>query len=108
MGNRLPQRLLLDPPSLLDERVFPGTSAGVTGYPGLYFLGLHNQYSRGSSLIHWVRHDAEYIASQARACAAAARPGDKSGDDNPGEEPASADHRGWRPGPAAGTSAGRR
>jgi len=41
----------------------PRHQRGVTGFPGLYFLGMHNQYSRGSSLIYWVRHDAAYIAS---------------------------------------------
>jgi len=39
---------------------------GVTQSPGLYFLGMKNQYSRGSSLIHWVRHDAEFIVEQLR------------------------------------------
>ena len=39
----------------------PRHQRGVTESPGLFFLGMHNQYSRGSSLIHWVRHDAAYI-----------------------------------------------
>jgi putative flavoprotein involved in K+ transport len=58
----------------------PRHQRGVTGSPGLYFLGMHNQYSRGSSLIHWVRHDAAYITGQARAHATRARAGAASGD----------------------------
>ena len=37
---------------------------GVTGSPGLYFLGLTWQYTRGSALIGWVGDDAAYIADQ--------------------------------------------
>jgi putative flavoprotein involved in K+ transport len=37
---------------------------GVTNSPGLYFLGLTWQYTRGSALIGWVRDDAAYIADQ--------------------------------------------
>jgi hypothetical protein len=54
---------------------------------------MHNQYSRGSSLIHWVRHDAQYIVSQVRARAAVAQPGAGTSDDNPGERPVSTDDR---------------
>jgi putative flavoprotein involved in K+ transport len=35
---------------------------GVTRAPGLYFLGLPWQYTRGSALIGWVKDDAEYLA----------------------------------------------
>jgi putative flavoprotein involved in K+ transport len=49
----------------------PRHQRGVTESSGLYFLGMHNQYSRGSSLIYWVRHDAAYITSQLQAHAAA-------------------------------------
>jgi putative flavoprotein involved in K+ transport len=35
---------------------------GVTDAPGLYFLGLTWQYTRGSALIGWVKDDAEFIA----------------------------------------------
>ena len=35
---------------------------GVTDVPGLYFLGLTWQHTRGSALIGWVRDDAEFIA----------------------------------------------
>jgi putative flavoprotein involved in K+ transport len=37
---------------------------GVTGLPGLYFLGLTWQWTRGSALIGWVKDDAEFIAQQ--------------------------------------------
>ena len=32
--------------------------------PGLYFLGLYWQHTRGSALLGWVKDDAEYIATQ--------------------------------------------
>jgi putative flavoprotein involved in K+ transport len=37
---------------------------GVTDAPGLYFLGLTWQYTRGSALIGWVKDDAEFIAER--------------------------------------------
>jgi putative flavoprotein involved in K+ transport len=37
---------------------------GVTTEPGLYFLGLSWQHTRGSALLGWVKDDAEYIAEQ--------------------------------------------
>ena len=37
---------------------------GVTDVPGLYFLGLTWQHTRGSALIGWVEDDAEFIAGQ--------------------------------------------
>ena len=37
---------------------------GVTDVPGLYFLGLSWQHTRGSALIGWVKDDAEFIAEQ--------------------------------------------
>ena len=40
---------------------------GLTDLPGLYFLGLYWQWTRGSALIGWVRDDAEYIAQQIEA-----------------------------------------
>jgi putative flavoprotein involved in K+ transport len=38
---------------------------GVTASPGLYFLGLTWQYTRGSALLGWVKDDAEFIAEHA-------------------------------------------
>ena len=37
---------------------------GVTDMPGLYFLGLTWQQTRGSALIGWVKDDAQYIAER--------------------------------------------
>jgi putative flavoprotein involved in K+ transport len=37
---------------------------GVTDVPGLYFLGLTWQHTRGSALLGWVKEDAEYIADR--------------------------------------------
>jgi putative flavoprotein involved in K+ transport len=37
---------------------------GVTDVPGLFFLGLTWQHTRGSALIGWVEDDAEYIAER--------------------------------------------
>jgi putative flavoprotein involved in K+ transport len=37
---------------------------GVTAVPGLYFLGLPWQHTRGSALLGWVKDDAQYIASE--------------------------------------------
>jgi putative flavoprotein involved in K+ transport len=37
---------------------------GVTGSPGLYFLGMPWQHTRGSALLGWVKDDAQYIADQ--------------------------------------------
>jgi putative flavoprotein involved in K+ transport len=37
---------------------------GVTDVPGLYFLGLTWQYTRGSALIGFIKDDAEFIAEQ--------------------------------------------
>jgi putative flavoprotein involved in K+ transport len=44
---------------------------GVTDVPGLYFLGLTWQYTRGSALIGFVRDDAQFIAEQTAAMKAA-------------------------------------
>ena len=40
---------------------------GVTGVPGLYFLGLSWQHTRGSALLGWVKDDARFIAQQIAA-----------------------------------------
>jgi putative flavoprotein involved in K+ transport len=37
---------------------------GVTDVPGLYFLGLTWEYTRGSALLGWVKEDAEFIANE--------------------------------------------
>jgi putative flavoprotein involved in K+ transport len=35
---------------------------GVAATPGLYFLGLPWQHTRGSALLGWVKDDAHYLA----------------------------------------------
>jgi putative flavoprotein involved in K+ transport len=40
---------------------------GVTDVPGLYFLGLTWQHTRGSALLGWVKDDAEFIAERIAA-----------------------------------------
>jgi putative flavoprotein involved in K+ transport len=43
--------------------------------PGLYFLGLPWQHTRGSALLGWVKDDAQYIASEiARAATQVSHP----------------------------------
>jgi len=40
---------------------------GVTPSPGLYFLGMPWQHTRGSALLGWVKHDARHIAEHISA-----------------------------------------
>jgi putative flavoprotein involved in K+ transport len=40
---------------------------GVTDVPGLYFLGLTWQHTRGSALLGWVKDDADFIAGRIAA-----------------------------------------
>jgi putative flavoprotein involved in K+ transport len=49
---------------IFDDRNHVVHRRGVTDSPGLYFLGLTWQYTRGSALIGWVTDDAAYIANQ--------------------------------------------
>jgi putative flavoprotein involved in K+ transport len=65
--------------SWIDAPVFDGDGRlvhdrGVTASPGLYFLGLPWQHTRGSALLGWVKDDAEYLAHRICATAAAWRP----------------------------------
>ena len=52
---------------ILDDEGRLEHQRGVTGSPGLYFLGLAWQHTRGSALLGWVKDDAEYIAQQIAA-----------------------------------------
>ena len=47
---------------IFDDRQRVVHRRGVTDSPGLYFLGLTWQHTRGSALIGWVADDAAYIA----------------------------------------------
>ncbi len=64
--------------SWLDVPVFddlgnPVHTRGLTSSPGLYFLGLTWQHTRGSALLGWVEEDAAYLAAQIRAFRGAVR-----------------------------------
>ena len=55
--------------SFVDLPVFDGDGQvrhrrGVTDVPGLYFLGLPWQHTRGSALLGWVKDDAEHLAQR--------------------------------------------
>jgi putative flavoprotein involved in K+ transport len=52
---------ILDPNGRLRHR------RGVTDVPGLYFLGLTWQWTRGSALIGWVKDDAAFLAERIAA-----------------------------------------
>ncbi len=54
---------------VFDEDGRPSHHRGVTEVPGLYFLGLSWQHTRGSALIGWVGEDAEFVASAIDAAA---------------------------------------
>jgi putative flavoprotein involved in K+ transport len=58
-----PDHTWIDVPGLIrDGRV--AHRRGVTEVPGLYFLGLSWQHTRGSALLGFVKDDAEFIADQ--------------------------------------------
>jgi hypothetical protein len=46
----------------------------VTDHPGLFFLGLTWQHTRGSALLGWVKDDAEFISERIAAPNADDRP----------------------------------
>ncbi|HET7046704.1 MAG TPA: NAD(P)-binding domain-containing protein [Solirubrobacteraceae bacterium] len=52
---------------VFDSQGEVGHERGVTAIPGLYFLGLPWQHTRGSALLGWVKDDAESIARQIAA-----------------------------------------
>jgi putative flavoprotein involved in K+ transport len=56
----------IDPP-VVDDDGRLRHRRGVTHSPGLYFLGLTWQHTRGSALIGWVKDDAEFIAERIAA-----------------------------------------
>jgi putative flavoprotein involved in K+ transport len=49
---------------VFDDDGRPRHRRGVTDLPGLYFLGLTWQHTRGSALIGWVKDDAEFMAER--------------------------------------------
>jgi putative flavoprotein involved in K+ transport len=53
--------------SVFDEDGHVLHRRGVTDHPGLFFLGLTWQHTRGSALLGWVKDDAEFIAERIAA-----------------------------------------
>ena len=47
---------------VFDDTGMPVHQRGVTASPGVYFLGLQWQHTRGSALLGWVKDDAEHLA----------------------------------------------
>ncbi len=47
---------------VFDDRGQPLHERGVTVVPGLYFLGMAWQHTRGSALLGWVKDDAQHVA----------------------------------------------
>ena len=54
---------------VLDAWGFPVQQRGVTGFPGLYFLGMNLLHSRKSGILFGVGEDAEHIAAHMAATA---------------------------------------
>ena len=54
---------------IFDEDARVRHQRGVTDVPGLYFLGLLWQHTRGSALLGWVKDDAQFIAQRIDAFA---------------------------------------
>jgi putative flavoprotein involved in K+ transport len=57
---------------LTDEAGQARHRRGVTDVPGLYFLGLSWQHTRGSALLGWVKDDAAFVAEQIASAGAEA------------------------------------
>jgi putative flavoprotein involved in K+ transport len=62
----VPDHSWIDVP-VFDERGRVVHERGVTECPGIYFLGLSWQHTRGSALLGWVKDDAEYLAQKISA-----------------------------------------
>jgi cation diffusion facilitator CzcD-associated flavoprotein CzcO len=64
---RLTKTGLIEKDRRLQDRKNVLRRRGATEVPGLYFLGLSWQHTRGSALIGWVEDDADFIAGQTEA-----------------------------------------
>ena len=74
LGDRLPRRPLVDRRAgLRPRRAGRCTSVASPSRPGLYFLGLSWQHTRGSALLGWVKDDAEHVAEQIDAAPSRSR-----------------------------------
>lgn len=67
-----PDHPWLDVP-VLDGEGRPQHRRGITRVPGMHFLGLPWQHSRGSALLGWVADDAEYLGDVIEASAGRVR-----------------------------------
>lgn len=67
-----PDYAWLDLP-VLDDEGRPRHRRGITRVPGVHFLGLPWQHSRGSALLGWVADDAEHVANMIEAYATRVR-----------------------------------
>ena len=60
---------------------------GITTVPGLTFIGLSWQHTRGSALLGFVQHDAGWLAQRIHNHAAEAMPGRAAGTEGSADEP---------------------
>ena len=65
-------------PEVVDEHGRAMHRRGVTESPGLYFLGLTWQHTRGSALLGWVKDDAAYVAEEIERFRATSRATDQA------------------------------
>ena len=68
-----PDYSVIDVTSAVDNTGAPIHQRGVSPVPGLYFLGLPWQHTRGSALLGFVGTDAAHIADHLTAVPAAVR-----------------------------------
>lgn len=57
----------IDVPDVFDDQGQPRHQRGITAVPGLTFVGLPWQHTRGSALLGFVKSDAAWVASQLEA-----------------------------------------
>ena len=57
----------VDVPDAFDDQGRPRHQRGITAAPGLAFVGLPWQHTRGSALLGFVQHDAAWVAGQLEA-----------------------------------------
>jgi putative flavoprotein involved in K+ transport len=72
---------------VVDQRGQARHRRGITDVPGLYFLGLTWQHTRGSALLGWVKDDAEFLARRIAAHAEAPASTDTAAIQQPRSEP---------------------
>ena len=75
---------------VFDEDGRPRHRRGVTDVPGLYFLGLSWQHTRGSALLGWVKEDAAFIADRIGAAVAGRDPAANAHPENATDAPQAA------------------